>query len=81
MKKSIIKISIIACLMLLPMLTSQMFAQAPPAPPTNSGGSANHGSISDQPDPNGAPLDGGLSILLLMGAAYGGKKIQGMRKK
>ena len=80
MKKSIIKISIIACLMLLPMLTSQMFAQAPPKPPA-SGGNSIHGASTDQTDPNAAPLDGGLSILLLMGAAYGGKKIKSIRKK
>ena len=68
--------------MLLPMLTTQMFAQAPPAPPAVSGGAANHGASGDQPDPEGGtPLDGGLSILLLMGAAYGGKKIRAIRKK
>jgi hypothetical protein len=65
-------------LILLPTLSAQMFAQAPPKPPVT-GGSGGHGGSGDAPD--GAPLDGGLSILLLMGAAYGGKKIQSIRKK
>ncbi len=50
-----------------------LFAQPVP-PPTTGGG---HGLSGDQ---NGAPLDGGLSILLLLSAAYGGKKAYRMRK-
>ena len=75
MKKIFIKLTIIACLMLLPALS--IYAQVPPSPPAQS-----HGSTGDASDPSaGAPLDGGLSILLLLGAAYGGKKIQAIRKK
>lgn len=33
-----------------------------------------------QGDPPGIPIDGGLSILLAAGAAYGGKKIYDMSK-
>ncbi|MFZ4399882.1 MAG: PID-CTERM protein-sorting domain-containing protein [Bacteroidales bacterium] len=74
MKRLFIQLTIISCLMLLPTI---MFAQAPPSPPA-----ATHGSTGDAADPTaGAPLDGGLSILLLIGAAYGGKKIQTLRKK
>jgi len=77
MKKLITKITIIACLMLLP--ASLLIAQPPPKPPVAGGALGGHGGGGDAPD--GAPLDGGLSILLLMGAAYGGKKIQSLRKK
>ncbi|HXS36249.1 MAG TPA: hypothetical protein VN721_06080 [Flavipsychrobacter sp.] len=31
--------------------------------------------------PPGAPLDGGLSILLIAGASYGAKKVADKRKK
>jgi len=33
------------------------------------------------PDPNDAPIDGGLSLLLAAGAAYGVKKYRDGRKK
>ena len=33
-----------------------------------------------QPAGGGAPIDGGLSILLLLGAAYGGSKVYRMKK-
>jgi len=46
-----------------------LFAQPLP-PPTSHGASGNQ---------QGAPLDGGLSILLILGAAYGSKKLH-MRK-
>ena len=47
-----------------------------PAPPPPPGG---HGYGGDQ-GPVGAPIDGGLGILLAMGAAYGGKKFLDHRK-
>jgi len=58
--------------MILPLLSVQLSAQ--PLPPLSG-----HGQTGNQAD--GAPLDGGLSILLLMGAAYGGGKIHLNRKK
>ncbi len=33
------------------------------------------------PDPGGAPIDGGLSILALAGAAYGIKRLFGKKNK
>ncbi|NQV03170.1 MAG: hypothetical protein HQ542_11015 [Bacteroidia bacterium] len=39
----------------------------PPPPP------ANHGQNGNAPA--GAPIDGGLGILLALGAAYGGRKV------
>lgn len=47
-----------------------LFAQ--PLPPPYS-----HGETTDQP---GAPIDGGLSILMLMGAAFGVKKVYILKK-
>lgn len=50
--------------------TSELFAQVPPPPP---GG---HGEGGNQPaNGGGAPIGGGLGILLALGAAYGGKKL------
>jgi len=57
----------------LASLSLTLFAQNPPPPP------ANHGETGNQ-DPRGAPIDGGLGILLALGAAYGGYKIYKFKK-
>lgn len=41
----------------------------PPGPPVE------HGSTTNQGSPAGAPIDGGLGILLTLGAVYGVRKI------
>jgi len=51
-----------------------LFAQ--PVPPTGAG----HGSGGHQGGGPGAPLDGGLSILILLGAVYCGKKVYSLKK-
>ncbi len=56
-------------LSLLVMFAISASADVPP-PPGGSGGSGPGGSDL----PVGAPIDGGLSILLVLGAAYGAKK-------
>lgn len=50
--------------------TSALQADVPP-PPGGSGGGGPSGSDL----PVGAPIDGGLTILLVLGAAYGSKKV------
>jgi hypothetical protein len=37
--------------------------------------------VGDDPDFPDVPLDGGLSLLLVAGAAYGGKKVHDYRKR
>ena len=64
MKKIILTAIVVICSMVL-------FAQ--PLPPTGNAG--NQGPMG-----GGAPLDGGLSLLLLISAAYGGKKAYSIRK-
>lgn len=51
------------------LTSSILIAQGPPPPP--SGG---HGSSTNQPAGGGAPIEGGLGILLALGAAYGARK-------
>ncbi len=51
---------------------SVLFALEMKAQPPGPGGG--------QDEPMGIPIDGGLSILLAAGAAYGGKKIYDMSK-
>lgn len=46
----------------------------PPPPPPNPGGGGGGGG------PVGAPIDGGLGILLAMGVAYGGQRYFQTRK-
>ncbi|MEI7982131.1 MAG: hypothetical protein WCI71_10795 [Bacteroidota bacterium] len=55
-------------------LSIAALAQAPPPPPGNPSGGGGGGPV-------GAPIDGGLGILLAMGAAYGGKKLYQIRRK
>ncbi|MFC2101471.1 PID-CTERM protein-sorting domain-containing protein [Bacteroidota bacterium] len=52
------------------MLFSLSISAQPPDPPPPPGGHGHNGNA-----PAGAPIDGGLGILLAMGAAYGGKKV------
>ena len=54
---------------LMALLTLSASADVPP-PPGGSGGGGPSGSDL----PVGAPIDGGLSLLLILGAAYGAKK-------
>ena len=70
--KNIIRILFVAVFVSLGV---SLLAQAPPAPPGNpsTGGGGGGGPV-------GAPIDGGLGILLAMGAAYGGKKLYKSRK-
>lgn len=67
--KKFIYLSLIAVLL---SLSIAVMADGPPPPPPNPSGGG---------DPVGAPIDGGLGILLAMGAAYGGKRLYKARKK
>jgi hypothetical protein len=57
--------------MFITMFSIGLFAQPIPPP-------VSHGSTGDQ---QGAPIDGGLSILMLIGAAYGAKKAYKFKDK
>jgi hypothetical protein len=67
----------IALLFLMAFFTivTPAFAQEPPHPP-----SVGHGTKGNQA-PAGAPIDGGLSILLALGAAYGARKYNNKKSK
>jgi len=69
------KIRAIVTLMIFIVLPLLSLADPPP-PPGQGGGGPGGG-----PTPVGAPIDGGLGILLALGAAYGGWKIYDTRKK
>ena len=58
----------IALLMVLSFFSIDLKAGGPPAPPSGGGGGP-----ACWPPPC-VPIDGGLSVLLLAGIAYGGKK-------
>ena len=60
---------IIACLLIA--FTLNVFSQ--PNPP------GNHGSGNNEAPGGGAPIGGGLLILLGLGAVYGGKKLYNLR--
>ncbi len=56
-------------------LSIETIAQnSPPAPPDN------HGESGNQDAGGGAPIGGGLFILLGLGIAYSGKKLYNLRK-
>ena len=71
--KNIFKILFIAAFVCFGI---SVWAQAPPPPPGNprTGGGGSSGPV-------GGPIDGGLGILLALGAAYGGKNLYNERKK
>jgi hypothetical protein len=52
------------------------YCQAPPPPPDGGSNTQNN-----KLDGRGAPIDGGLGILLALGGAYGARKIYKMRKE
>jgi hypothetical protein len=56
---------------------SALSAQSPP-PPNGNGGAPSGGNT---PVGGGAPIGSGLVMLLVLGAAYGGKKVYDFGKK
>jgi hypothetical protein len=73
MKKLLKPLFITFLFVSLILLANVTFAD-PPGPPPG------HGSSSDG-TPVGAPIDGGLSILLALGAGYGARKFAKARKE
>lgn len=71
--KSILKTLIISALF---FVGTPGFTQSPPPPPSDAktGGGGSDGPV-------GGPIDGGLGILLALGAAYGGRKLYLTRKE
>jgi len=70
--KKVRAIFALALFLALPLIN---LADGPPPPPGGGGGPGGGGV------PVGAPIDGGIGILLALGACYGGWKIYDTRKK
>lgn len=70
--KNLKKLLIVGILVLAPAL---MILADPPGPPPPGGDPTLGGT------PVGAPIDGGVSILLALGIGYGTRKIVQLRKK
>ena len=75
MKKIIRSIIVVVFLLATPIFMSNVFADAPPDP---GGGGPGTG---DLPVGGGAPIGGGLIIMLALGAAYGSKKTFDAKKE
>jgi hypothetical protein len=76
------KILFILVFILTSALSYNGFAQGPPPPPGGSFGGQHTGGGHGQGGnfgPAGAPIGGGLEILLLLGAAYAGRKVYKLR--
>lgn len=69
------KLFIIALLVTGPVFCVNVFSEAPPPSPGGSPVGGPGGPVGS------APIDGGLSILLALGAAYGVKRTIDARKK
>lgn len=76
MKNTIKTIAIVILLVISPIFNINVF---PESGPTRPGGSPIGGSGG--PVGGNAPIDGGLSILMLFGAAYGFKKTFSLKKE
>jgi hypothetical protein len=72
MKKAIKILALTASILIVPMFLS---AQPAPWDPTIGGGEGNY------PVGGGAPIGGGLIIMLALAAGYGTKKVYDARKK
>ncbi|NOX47585.1 MAG: hypothetical protein GXO89_11480 [Chlorobi bacterium] len=75
MKKIIRSIIVVVVLLVTPVFLSSTFADTPPDPREGGPGSG------DLPVGSGAPIGGGLIIMLALGAAYGSKKTFDAKKK
>jgi len=73
---TMIKLKVLGMAVLL-LVSSASVVLADPPPPPDPGGSP----VTGGGTPVGAPIDGGLGILLAMGAAYGGRKFYQARKE
>lgn len=78
------KILFMLIFMMTLLISGNGFAQGPggggPPPPPGGGGTGGdpgHGQSGNQ----GAPIGGGLEILLVLGMAYAGKKVYQLRKE
>ncbi len=65
--KKVKKALLIITMIIAPFVMNSVLAFDPPVPPTDPTSGGPVGST---------PIDGGMSIFLLMGAAYGAKKIR-----
>jgi len=75
MKRTIKTIAVIFFLAMLPVLSN-----AQPPNPGDGGGNPDPTGGGGIPAGGGAPIDGGLSILMLLGAAYGATKVYKVRQ-
>ncbi len=78
MKKKIVLTMTIALFFMLPFIG--MAQGTLPSNPPGPGGGAGHGSNGDQPG-GGAPIDGGITMLLVLGASVAGRKVYQYNKK
>ncbi|MEI7492487.1 MAG: hypothetical protein WCK92_13890 [Bacteroidota bacterium] len=73
--KIMVKLIVVGCILMLGVAKTALSDDpGPPPPPSEHGMGGNQG-------PAGAPIDGGLGILLGIGAAYGGKKYLQLKKR
>lgn len=74
--KTIKKFSPITLLIIILLTSNPAHSQGggPPPPPDN------HGVTGNTDAGGGAPIDGGIGILLTLGVAYGGNKLNRMRR-
>ena len=78
MKKILLNIKpIVSLLAFFVLITVDLYAAGPPGPPGGGGGPPG----GCWPPSTCIPIDGGLSFLLVAGAAYGAKKIYDNSKK
>lgn len=76
MKKMLKAVLLIGLFLFLLISSARLMAQGSPPPPPADG----HGATGNQPPTGGdAPIGSGLTILLLMGAAYAGKKMYNLQ--
>ena len=76
--KTITRVFLLLACLQAGLFITRVYADQPPEPPSPPGGG--HGSGNNQP-PAGAPIDGGLGILVLLGTAFGCVKMTRREKE
>jgi hypothetical protein len=69
----LLQIALLFFVLLSGVMNSSAFGQVPPPPPPNGGPNNGHGLGGNQ-GPAGAPIGGGIEIILLMSSFYVVKK-------
>ncbi len=78
MKKVFVLMMAISLFLIMPFMSMAQVGTNPPPPPGNGGTGGTHGDGNNHG--GGAPIDGGIAMLLVLGASVAGRKVYQYKK-